>query len=238
MIHITITGTGTDVGKSVIASGLTRLLSRQGPTLAFKPYETGVDGVDNVDDGGIDAALLRKAANDPAFRLRSRYRLDLPIAPAAAVLEDRAAPSSSTLIAEEILIHAQGKHTLVEGAGGLMVPLNGTETFLDFALKLAFPVILVTPDCLGTLSHTLCAWRVAQAAGLNVCAVILNRREERGEADISQRTNLAVLESFGLPLIRFGPVDPNNMDQLADGLAKTSLLRRIADSQIYDLDDR
>ncbi len=186
-----VTGTGTDVGKTLVGTALLRALRSRGlKPGALKPFETGcvsqtlVQGADHPDS---DAGRLSRAAGlDPMRFLPGFFRAELPLAPYAARLAGAALPadtpadhaSASTLsltrIESECIAFAERFDvTLVEGAGGVAVPLTAQHTTLDFFTRLGWPLVLVAADQLGTLSHTLTAVWALRSQHLPLLAVVL-----------------------------------------------------------------
>jgi dethiobiotin synthetase len=111
----------------------------------------------------------------------------------------------------------------VEGAGGLLTPLDATRDFADLARALALPVILVARDQLGVLSHTLTCAESARARGLHLLAVILSRHPQ-DESDLSRATNARILEErLQLP-VRVFPSCPDDDPALARTAERAGLL--------------
>ncbi len=218
-IRVLVTGTGTGVGKSAVTAALARRLSQEGPCAAIKPFETGVRGV------GPDESLLAQAAGPAPYPAALLYRLDLPVAPAAAAYENRPLPPSVHQVASAL--QAIEGNLVVEGAGGLLVPIDRQHTFADLASLADLPMILVTYNGLGTLSHTLCAVSVAQARGLDLRAVLLNRGAPNATPDdVSQRTNLQVLQDhLDVPVLVVPPLS-TELDQAATQLEELLPLLR------------
>lgn len=165
-----VTATGTDCGKTWLARGLARALASRGLRVAaLKPVETGVEEL------ARDATALAHAAGHPSLAGHG-VRLRAPLSPQAAALAERRALPSAAQLAADVHHHARGHDiALVEGAGGLLVPLDATATMAELAMELGFPVVLVGRDALGTLSHVLTAWESAMQRRLVVRAVVLTR---------------------------------------------------------------
>ncbi len=168
-----VTGTDTGVGKTLVAAALARYLSSRGLVVGvMKPIETGVD---DPEQPGDDARLLTWAAgsSDPAG-LVAPCRLKAPTAPAlAASLENRTVDPAALENALREL--ARGKDfIIVEGAGGLMVPVRGGFLMADFVRQLGLPLLIVARTTLGTLNHTLLTVFAAQSMNIPVAGIILN----------------------------------------------------------------
>lgn len=168
-----VTGTDTGIGKTVVASALARYLTLRGLRVGvMKPVETGVARPERP---GADAQLLAWAARakDPE-RLIAPCRFREPASPAqAAALEDtHIDPVSLENSLREL---AGGKDfVIVEGAGGLMVPMRGGYLTADFVRQLGLPLLIVAGTRLGTLNHTLLTVFAAQAMQIPVAGIILN----------------------------------------------------------------
>lgn len=219
-----VTGTGTDAGKTVISLALIAALRRVGhPVRAIKPVETGCQ------PQAQDAQRLAHAcgdstlAEDPGF-----YRAIDPLAPAAAARTRGPQTPPIASLASACLRQRSKEHfLLVEGAGGLLVPYDLTTTMADLGHALNLPILLVAPDLLGTLSHTLCAYEAAQRRHLKVLGVVLNRGvcpDERALAagDASNQTLLA--ERLPVPVLSFPRCSSETPHALADTAAQSGLL--------------
>lgn len=151
-----ITGIGTDVGKTVAAAVITKALEAD----YWKPAQCG----DLKNSDSIKIARLTGLKT-----LSEAYRLKAPMSPhAAADLE------GIELKIDEIEFPKSDKPIVVEGAGGVMVPFNSTETYLDLMVKLNLPVVLVTRHYLGSINHTILSWKVLNEAGLKVAALVIS----------------------------------------------------------------
>lgn len=162
-MQLIVSGTGTGVGKTVVSCALARALTKRGSTKGIKPYETGVA------DRAHDAEMLAEAAGQPC--IHPYFRAAAPLAPAAF---DDVPPISA--IADQIRGDmADCEHAIIESAGGLFVPIAPHRLFADLAAQLGLPIILVTYDGLGTLSHTLATLEAARTHTLPIMALVLNQ---------------------------------------------------------------
>jgi dethiobiotin synthetase len=174
---IFITGTDTGVGKTLVSAALARHFASQGLNVGvMKPIETGID---NPAELGPDASLLRWAAkSSDADDLISPYRFQLPAAPC------QAATSAKEQIDTDKIVNAyqsvrQGKDiVLIEGAGGLMVPIRGGYIMADLARQLELPLLVITHPRLGTLNHTLLTTFAARAMDMQIGGYIINQMPE------------------------------------------------------------
>ncbi|MBI5739657.1 MAG: dethiobiotin synthase [Nitrospirae bacterium] len=221
---IFITGTDTGVGKTFIGVGLIRALKEKGFRVCpMKPVETGCKML----KGGLvpeDALKLLRAAevNEPIGSVNP-YRFRNPLAPSVA------AGLEGVEIRKEKIISAydklSGKYdiTIVEGAGGIMVPICKKYLCLDLIRDLSLPVIIVSRPGLGTINHTLLSIEAARNRGIDVIGVIINCAEKL-KRDVSVRTNPGVLEELtGIPVLGFIP----NMKTL-----QLNVFRQVAERMI------
>ena len=221
MRGVFVTGTGTEIGKTVVSRALTLAARRRGlHVAALKPIETGVDPLP------LDAIALAKASGDPALAdAPGLYRARQPLAPYSATLSGEAPPPSAPDLARATRDAAAGADLLlVEGAGGLLVPLAATTTVATLAQHLHLPLLLVATDTLGVLSHTLTAFEAAQARGLTVAAICL---VQRAPEPLSRATNRQVLLDHlpdGVPVLTFPEVPPAVDGRLAEAAERSGLL--------------
>lgn len=185
-----ITGTDTGVGKTFVACALATALRARGRRVAvMKPVETGVDHMPE------DALRLAHAANDPApLDDICPYRLRAPLAPAVAARREDVTIDVDDVIARLERRASEADVLLVEGAGGLLVPLTATTTWLDVAQRASLPIVLVAADRLGTINHCALTVRVAAAAGLVVRAFVLS--QPTATTDPSTATNAEVIAAL------------------------------------------
>ena len=161
-----ITGTDTGVGKTAVAAALAQRHVAQGRDVVyFKPVQTGV----STDEDG-DAQFVAKAADVPVFE-GQRYRA--PLAPAEAALQEDAIVPWNELIERAGELAAIHEILLVEGAGGLLVPVDEGHTMADFAIALTAALVVVAHPHLGTLNHTALTLAFAARAGIPVDRLII-----------------------------------------------------------------
>jgi dethiobiotin synthetase len=172
-----ITGTDTGVGKTAVGAALLFLLREKGINAApVKPVQTGVAA---GQPGDLDIYLETSGLNPPdeELRLMNPYRFRLPASPHLAA-EGEGAEVNPERIEQSIKTLSRSYQALVvEGAGGLLVPLTRRENTLDLALSLGLHLVVVARSGLGTINHSLLTLEVAAKAGLSVAAVALNRAE-------------------------------------------------------------
>jgi dethiobiotin synthetase len=189
-----VTGTGTEVGKTVVAAVIARSLLAAGESVAvFKPAVTGLEKPDEPDH-----ALLRRAAGSAQSDEQiAPYRYQPPVSPhlAAEMVGERIAPERLRATARAA---AHGADLLVcEGVGGLLVPLSLSPRYLvrDLAVDLALPVVIAASAGLGTINHTLLTIEATRKAGLEVAAVVFSPWPDR--VTPLEASNLGAIAALG-----------------------------------------
>ena len=186
-----ITATDTGVGKTVIAAALALCLGDRGRVAAFKPIESGVPSRDGEP---ADSEILAQASDLRDSKAASLYRLKCPLAPAVAA-EMEGVPIQPNRILRCIRSLRQSHdYLLVEGIGGVRVPILWDYSVLDLMSDLALPVLLVARSNLGTLNHTLLTLDAIQNRGLQTWAVLLNGQSP--DPGIDEQTNPGALKKL------------------------------------------
>jgi dethiobiotin synthetase len=201
VIELFVTGTDTGAGKTTVSCALLAAARARGlRTRAMKPIETGCEA-----DLAADAAALEIAATGDTDTLSSLsvvYRFAAPLAPAvAAEHEGRAIELGPILHAADRVRALAPDLFLVEGAGGLLVPITDSLDMADLAAALGLPLLVVARDGLGTINHTLLTLAAAASRGRPVLAVILTattpgtseRDAARNALEIERRGRIPVL---------------------------------------------
>ncbi|MDX6622579.1 MAG: dethiobiotin synthetase [Solirubrobacterales bacterium] len=191
MNGVFVTGTGTEVGKTVVAAVAARTLADAGLRVAvFKPCVTGLE-----EGGEADHELLRRAARSTQTDAEiAPYRYEPPVSPhlGAALAGEEIDPVRLREAAEAA---AAGAEAIVcEGVGGLLVPLSGDYLVRDLAAELGYPLAIAAAPGLGTINHTLATIEAARAGGLGIAAVVLTPwPEEPSAVEQSNRETIAAL---------------------------------------------
>lgn len=191
-----VTGTDTDVGKSVVAAVIAAGAARTGLDVAvFKPAVSGLD-----EGGEADHELLARASGSPQSTDEiAPYRFGPPLSPhlAAELAAERIDPGALERAAAAALAGADA--IVCEGVGGLMVPLTPDYLVRNLAVALGHPLVIAARPGLGTINHTLLTIEAAWAAELEVAAVVLTpwpsdpgRREESNRETIAALTGVDV----------------------------------------------
>ena len=168
-----VTGTDTDVGKTVAAA----CLAAAWDASYWKPVQTGL-----ATDRG-DSATVAALARLPADRvLPPAYTFQAPLSPHAAAAAERSAISLTA-----IRLPAVRGPVIVEGAGGVLVPLSDSAMMADLIRQLGLPAVLVARTTLGTINHTLLSLEALRSRGIAVAGVILNGPSNTGNREAIAR---------------------------------------------------
>lgn len=222
MKHIFVTASGTGVGKTLV----TRLLCRQAraagaSVLALKPVISGYDAADPNSDTRLLLEAQGRAAEPTAIERVSPWRFAAPLSPDMAARREGRSLDFAALVEHGLSALAGPEDlVLIEGIGGVMVPLTETETVLHWIVALGAPVLLVTGSYLGSLSHTLTAARALETAGARPMAVIVSESEDN-PAPVGE--TMATLARFldGVPVLALPRLD------VATGAGAPDLLRAL-----------
>ncbi len=221
-----VTGTDTGVGKTLVACALLRALHARGIDAgAMKPVETGVGP-----EGPLDAIALREAsgAKDP-LDLVCPQRFALPAAPNVAAEAEGRRVDLAAIDAAYAQLAARHAWMVVEGAGGLLVPVDDATSMAELASRLGLPLLLVARAALGTINHTRLSVEVARARGLHVAGVVVSHAD--GVLSDADAANLGALRREpGLPWLGEIPPLAGGAQPGTDALDVDALLRALAPS--------
>ena len=199
-----ITATGTEIGKTFVASGLIRHWRAAGRQVdALKPVATGFDpAAAAASDAGVLLAALGRPVTPAEIDRISPWRFAAPLSPdMAARRENRSIDFDALVKFSRDAVAGAKDLLLIEGIGGVMVPLDETHTVLDWMAALNIPLVLVAGSYLGSLSHTLTCLDVLARRGLAVKAVVVN--ETPGSAVTVDGTVETISNFSGtIPVIR------------------------------------
>jgi dethiobiotin synthetase len=213
-----IIGTDTGVGKTVATAAIACALAARGRRVGvFKPAQTGVTASQPGDAEFVLASL--GSAQPPTSACP--YRFATPAAPLVAAHDENAAIDLAVIHEAYQALRQRYDVVLVEGAGGLLVPLTEGTSMADLARDLAVPLVVVARPGLGTLNHTLLTLEAARARGLEVLGVILSGWRE--PLDLATRTNPGLLCALGhVPLLGVLPWDDGlSVEHLRPGELRT-----------------
>ncbi|MFD9897735.1 dethiobiotin synthase [Mesorhizobium sp. NPDC059025] len=177
--RIVVTGTDTDIGKTVFAAALTRLLGAS----YWKPVQAGLHGE-------TDSEIVKRLGDIPPGRiLPERWRLNTPASPHHA-----AAVDGVTIAPEDLTVPAIHGPLVIEGAGGILVPLTQTTTFADVFARWKLPVVLCARTRLGTINHTLLSLEALRARSVPVLGVaFIGETEPETESIIGRLGGVRIL---------------------------------------------
>jgi dethiobiotin synthetase len=191
-----ITGTDTGIGKTEISSAIARMMRARGRKVGvMKPVASGC-GLKGGKLVSVDTLRLMAAAqtdDDPSLVTPQAYRAPLP--PAVAAREEHAPFDMGKVMAAWDTLRQRHEFMVVEGVGGLLVPLDDTTLVADLIRRLDLPVVVVSRSGLGTINHTLLTVREARRQGLTVIGIVLNHASS-AEPDPSAATNAAVIRHY------------------------------------------
>lgn len=191
-----ITGTDTGVGKTVIASAVIRVLHSFGIRVcAMKPIESGCGRQGDM-LVPYDGTLLKQAAHmeDPA-RIVSPVCFESPLSPLAASELEGKQISIDEIKKAYYTLYKSYEAIVVEGVGGLMVPIRKDYYVVDLAKECSLPLLIVTKPGLGTINHTMLTVNCALEAGLEVAGLVINYSRPP-ENSLAEKTNPKVLEEI------------------------------------------
>jgi malonyl-CoA O-methyltransferase len=178
--RVFVTGTDTGVGKTVVAACLVRLLGAQ----YWKPVQTGVA----VEEG--DTETVMRLAGVPRSRVFApRFTLAAPLSPEAASLRENIRIG----LQDFALPNCDGP-LVVEGAGGVLVPLGGGALLADLMQRLGLPAVLVARSTLGTINHCLLSIEALRQRGIVIAGVVMVGPPSPGNAEaIAQHGKIRIL---------------------------------------------
>jgi dethiobiotin synthetase len=201
-----VTGTDTGVGKTLVSVSLAAFFSlRMGLNVGvMKPFETGLP-VDRTELFPCDAKSLKDASGSTDnLGVINPCTFELPLAPETAAQLD--GKTIDLTVVDRVYEKILKSHdiTLVEGAGGILVPILEGFFFADLIARWALPTVVVARLGLGTINHTLLTCRTLQARGIRVMGVVLNDTE--GSDDTAARTNPEMLRKYlNVPVLGIVP---------------------------------
>ena len=209
-----VTSTGTDIGKTFVTAGLIRHLRGAGAAVdALKPVVSGYDSsvVETSDPAVLLGALGRPVSADEITRI-APWRFRAPLSPdLAAARESRIIDFDELVAFSRRAVDGTNGLLFIEGVGGIMVPIDGRRTVLDWMAALNIPLLLVVGGYLGTISHTLTALDVLAQRGLKLAVVVVCESErnpvEIGDTVASIARFTDGVEVIGLPRLPAGILD-------------------------------
>ncbi len=224
-----ITGTDTGVGKTLIAGAIAKILSQTGKTIGvFKPVATGCKK--------IKGKLISEDAEFLADCANSEFPLDIvnpvtfktPAAPLVCQIAENKKVDLKKITAAYKRICQKSDFVIVEGIGGIKVPITSKLDVLGVAKLFNLPVVIVARSKLGTINHTLLTINAVRRSGLLLAGLIINGYDEKTK-DYAEKTNAAIIKEVGkIKFITVVPFDDTtNMEKFVIGQKVISVLDKI-----------
>ncbi len=207
MTALFVTSTGTGAGKTWVTRGLARGARARGlDVVAIKPIETGCA------PAPLDALALERACGCPGIaNAAGLYRVAPPLSPRGAALQGAPALDFDVVVSATQAIASAARFAIVEGAGGVLVPLDPRHTIADLVVSLGAVAVLVAPNELGVLSYACTALESLRARSIEVVALAL---VDPRHPDASVRTNGLILAGHA-PVVHVPHVADDDDDALA-----------------------
>ncbi len=218
MKGIFITATGTGVGKTIVAAGIARDLKDQGREGGvMKPIASG---------GQEDAEYLRQAAEAPeAMEEINPIYLEHPLAPYEAARMEKRKIDLKALAKQFKKLSRRYPAMVVEGVGGVRVPITKKEDVTHLIKALGLPAIVVASSRLGTINHTLLTLEALQKSKIKVLGIVLNFFDPE---DLACQSGLEYFKEKKISVLAALPENPNfadNPDSVAQAISHTPLAR-------------
>lgn len=202
MASVFVAGTDTDAGKTVVAAALVAALGAG----YWKPVQSGL----RESPGGDTAVVAGLTGRRPGDFPRPAYEFQAALSPDQAAAEEGLAIDPARIVLPEGLL-------VVEGAGGLLVPLDATTLMIDLAARLGLPVVLAARTGLGTINHTLLSLEALRRRGLPVAGIVFSGEDH-------PRNLAAIAQLGGAPILgRIPWLDPLTPASLAEAAARLDL---------------
>jgi dethiobiotin synthetase len=176
MTPVFITGIGTGIGKTLVSAIVTEALQAD----YWKPVQAGFD--DGTDTGWIQ----ERVSNTKTVFHKEAYKLALPASPHIAAKEEKLRISLDVIASAYQQLPSANDFVVIEGAGGIFVPLNEDEFVIDLIAKLNAKVILVSRNYLGSINHSILTAEACKARNLNVSGWIFNDQYMHYESEIAR----------------------------------------------------
>lgn len=194
---IFITGTDTGVGKTFVAAGLIKAIREKGFSVCpMKPVETGCRLSKGRLIPGDAGRLLKVSGFKEPLDVVNPYRFRLPLAPAMAAEREGTVIRKSKILSLSRRLMKKYDFTVIEGAGGIMVPVYKRYLYLDMIKDIGLPLLIIARPGLGTINHTLLTIKAARSKGISICGVIINSADRSGK-DTSVENNPEIIEKLG-----------------------------------------
>jgi dethiobiotin synthetase len=224
-----ITGTDTGVGKTLIAGVIAEILRQSGKKVGvFKPVATGCK---KTPQGLVsqDARFLAHCAGGEfGLDIINPITFELPAAPFACEKAENKKVDLEKIAAAYKQICQKSDFVIVEGIGGIKVPITADIDVLSLAKSFDLPVVIVARSKLGTINHTLLTIDAVRRSGLLLAGIIINGYDEKA-SDLAEKTNAATIKEIGkVEIIAVVPFDDaTNMEKFIIGEKVLNALQKI-----------
>ena len=205
MQNVFITGTDTGVGKTVVAAALLACLRGRGiDAIPMKPVQTGCLSTERgmvAPDLQFSLAMTRTVISDEQLELMAPYRFEPACSPHLAAAQARTQITIDHIKSRYHALAEQHDTIVVEGAGGVLVPLSETQTMVDLMTALELQVVLVARPGLGTINHSLLSLLALERAGIRIAGIVFNSSQPH-KTSIIEEDNRKIIEKLGnVPVI-------------------------------------
>jgi len=199
-----VTGIGTDVGKTIVSATMVEALKAD----YWKPVQAG-------DLENSDSILMEQLISNSKTTIHpERFQLNTPASPHYA-----AAVDGITIDLSDFNLPITENHLIVEGAGGLLVPLNNQDTILDLIQHLKIPVILAINFYLGSINHSLLSIEILKARKIPIHAIVFNGEINIASRGIIEKRSGNYVSQF-LEIPQLKSVDPSHIQSAAKSVAE------------------
>jgi dethiobiotin synthetase len=216
---IFVTGTDTGVGKTYVSAGIAEALIRRNVNVGvMKPAETGC----RIRAGKLvpkDALLLMQSArvNDP-LSIVNPYCFKYPVAPSVAAVREKKTIDIDTILSAYTVLCDKHDFVIVEGAGGIMVPLFGQFTYLDLAHVMRLSVLIVARPSLGTINHTLLSVAALKGRSIPIAGIVINYALSKKPGLAEETSPEVIAQISGIPILGILPHASDKFDVIVDQL--------------------
>lgn len=231
-----ITGTDTDIGKTIVTTILAAYFKKQGKqVMPYKPIQSGAI----EDDGKLvapDIQLYQLAFPELNVEEANTYLLKTPSSPHLASREEGVNILPAKIVQHFRFLENKYDMVLVEGAGGLIVPLQDNGyCMIDLIKELSIPVVLVARAGLGTINHTILSVMAMREAGIQIAGIILNQLIE-GDVSIEQDNKRMIEYLTNVPIIGMIPCLKNVEEQLKNDRLLDGLLASLQFEKLKEIE--
>ena len=215
-----ITGTDTDVGKTVVTACLATLFKNQGIGV-MKPIETGVDPKCSSTSNSDTKFLMEVSGTTDAEEEVCPLRLKTPASPYQASQIAGISIQPATILKQFKILQSRHNMMLVEGVGGLLVPITARYNVADLAREIGLPLIIVSRLKVGTLNHTLLTLNAARQHGLKIKGIILNKQENGDLDNVEEQQGKLIEELSDTPILGTCPyIEDVSVEGIRNNLGK------------------